>query len=214
MDALDRMYSLLVRVIRAHHPQYLTQPFEVAELYQTILPYRHYRRELALETNQDYEATLSLLLSGARGYLIVDDRMQEVLTREMASPAPDIEAFRQFADAHAALSPAALRSGAAGPEAAAIAEPSSGGAAAEQPPAPGDAAASRAVRSPTPPSAADPTRCRYCKGQLPTGRPVTFCPHCGQNLSVMNCAACGAELEVEWKFCVVCGRTTGREAGA
>jgi hypothetical protein len=30
----------------------------------------------------------------------------------------------------------------------------------------------------------------------------------------MNCAACGAELEVEWKFCVVCGRTTGREAGA
>jgi predicted amidophosphoribosyltransferase len=41
---------------------------------------------------------------------------------------------------------------------------------------------------------------------LPTGRPITFCPHCGQNVTTLNCPACGSELEVGWKFCAVCGR--------
>src|SRR4051812_42137132 len=58
MDNVERMYRHLVRTIRTSFPQYLTQPFEVGELYQTILPYRLHRRELGLETNQDYEHTL------------------------------------------------------------------------------------------------------------------------------------------------------------
>ena len=75
MDNLDRMFRHLVRTVRAKHPQYLSQPFDVAELNQTILPYRHHRRELGLDTNEDYEITLTELLSGARDYLIVDDRL-------------------------------------------------------------------------------------------------------------------------------------------
>jgi len=63
MDNLDRMYRHLVRTVRARFPQYLTQPFDVAELHQTVLPYRHYRRELGLETNEDYEITLTDLYS-------------------------------------------------------------------------------------------------------------------------------------------------------
>jgi hypothetical protein len=35
---------------------------------------------------------------------------------------------------------------------------------------------------------------------------VRFCPHCGQDLSVLRCGACSAELEPGWKFCVACGR--------
>src|SRR3569832_1240640 len=105
MDNLDRMYRHLVRTVRAKYPQYLSQPFEVAELNQTILPYRHHRRELGLETNEDYEITLTELLSGARDYLIVDETMRDALKKELAAPNPDPSAFRQFSSAMIALSP-------------------------------------------------------------------------------------------------------------
>src|SRR5207237_957507 len=58
MDNVERMFRHLVRVIQTRYPQYLTQPFDVAELHQNILPYRHHRRELGLETNEDYEITM------------------------------------------------------------------------------------------------------------------------------------------------------------
>ena len=83
MDNVDRMYRHLVRTLRASFPQFLTQPFQVGELYQTILPYRLHRRELGLETNQDYEVTLLELLTGAKGYLVVDDKMRDVLSAEL-----------------------------------------------------------------------------------------------------------------------------------
>jgi rRNA maturation endonuclease Nob1 len=49
-------------------------------------------------------------------------------------------------------------------------------------------------------------RCRSCDEILPAGRPITFCPHCGQNLTTINCPACGSELELGWRFCPTCGR--------
>ncbi|MGH7616042.1 MAG: double zinc ribbon domain-containing protein [Gemmatimonadaceae bacterium] len=49
-------------------------------------------------------------------------------------------------------------------------------------------------------------RCRSCNEVLPAGRAITFCPHCGQNVTTTNCPACGSELEVGWKFCPTCGR--------
>src|SRR3982751_1953316 len=115
MDSLDRMYRHLVRTIRSRFPQSLSQPFDVAELYQTVLPYRHHRRELGLETNDDYEMTLTELLTGARDYLIVDDRMRDTLKSELATPNPDPSAFKQFAKSRVALAPGALRSLEAGP---------------------------------------------------------------------------------------------------
>jgi len=50
------------------------------------------------------------------------------------------------------------------------------------------------------------TGCRYCGSELPEGREAHFCPHCGQNLSVKQCPACSTELDVEWQFCITCGR--------
>src|SRR4051812_14300068 len=116
MDNLDRMYRQLVRTIRAKSPQYLTQPFDVAALQQTILPYRLHRRELGLDTNEDYEITVSELLSGARDYLIVDERMRDALKAELKAVNPDPSAFKQFGPAMVALSPNALRSLDAGPD--------------------------------------------------------------------------------------------------
>ena len=105
MDDVERMYRHLVRTIRSTSPQQLTQPFQVADLYATILPYRLHRRDLGLETNQDYEMAMLELLSGARGYLLVEDRMREVLGASLKSSNPDPQLIREFASSRVSLSP-------------------------------------------------------------------------------------------------------------
>jgi hypothetical protein len=240
MDKLDRMYRHLVRTIRTRFPQYLTQPFDVGTLQSTILPYRLHRRELGLESNDDYEITLTELLSGKRDYLVVDAGMRDALERELATKNPDPSAYRQFAGAPVSLAPSALRSLEAGPDdpstplsgpvvvprasAPAIAPAPAVTEAANPAPMPPPAAQA----PPTPPTPSAPMvppsmpapsrsgakaitpapgeRCRACNEVLPPGRPITFCPHCGQNLTTMHCPACGSELEVGWKFCPICGR--------
>jgi hypothetical protein len=337
MDELDRMFRRLVQNIKTGYPENLTHPFEVAELYQNLIPYRHNRRELALDTNQDYELTLMRLISGERGYLAGDEEMQQALTVELSGRNPDIGAFRQYEQWHVAITndgkqryedvlskapepgrksimeprnvggtsvgdmaPPPVPPNEAPPKPASarpLKEPASGSYAAPpaagsllieprsgpsipaatkvmsppvaparqgvpsspppsappssaappsappsppSPPAPSRAAAARptpptvpapaapvsqSARPPQPgtaasltPSAAMPTqqrtttaeahggRCRYCDGSLPAGRALTFCPHCGQNLTVVHCPACNSELEMGWKFCVTCGR--------
>jgi len=236
MDNLDRMYRHLVRTIRAKFSQYLAQPFDVATLQTTILPYRLHRRELGLDTNEDYEITLTELLSGARDYLIVDETMRDALRSELKAVNPDPSAFKQFAPAMVALSPNAMRSLEAGPDdpstplrPVAVPESTSEAAATrnttpETNPAPPMVRASTAAKvqgeTPTPrrstptiaPSGARAItpqadeRCQSCNEVLPVGRPITFCPHCGQNVTTLHCLACGSELEVGWKFCPVCGR--------
>jgi predicted RNA-binding Zn-ribbon protein involved in translation (DUF1610 family) len=214
MDAVERMYRHLVRTVRSRFPQYVTQPFTVADLYQTVLPYRLHRRELGLETNEDYELALTELLSGAREYLIVDEPMRDALRAELATSNPDPTAFKQFATASVALSPTALRGLEAGPAEAATPERPT----LVPPPAAGSAprvssataGGSRPMaRTPSAPRAVTPQngeRCTACNAELPAGRPITFCPHCGHDLTTLNCQACGSELEVGWKFCPTCGR--------
>ena len=237
MDHLERLYRHLVRTIRASFPQYLSRPFEVAELYQTIMPYRHHRRELGFDSNQDYEMAVLELLSGKGGYLIVEDRMREALTRELASANPDPGAFREYATKSVQLAPEALqrleasaadaRAGAnsASTTRVSAAAPMNDDVSVDAAPHPRTAeparisepvrASTAAATFPTPVgsprmSAGLPVEagehCRYCGGDLPPGRRIVFCPHCGQNLTVVNCMACGTELELGWKFCTTCGR--------
>lgn len=216
MDAVERMYRHLVRTVRSRFPQYLTQPFTVADLYQTVLPYRLHRRELGLESNEDYEITLTELLSGARDYLIIDDQMRDALRAELATTNPDPTAFKQFAAANVSLSPTALRGLEAGPSDAATPQrPTLVPTPAVKPSAPSSTEAPRTTRTPTGPRVVVPQsgeRCTACNEELPPGRPITFCPHCGHDLTTLNCPACGSELEVGWKFCPTCGRPVGASA--
>lgn len=145
MDALDRFFLHLVRTLRTSHPPLLSGAFDVAELYQTILPYRHHRRALGIETNQEYELTLLELLSGARGYLQVDERMRDALTQELATPNPDPARFRDFGSSQVMVAPGAAdrieataAEGASGAATARAARPAQPPAA--QPPAAGTAA--------------------------------------------------------------------------
>ncbi len=187
MDAIERMFQVLVSTVRAKHPNLLSAPFTVGDLHQQVLPYRHFRRELGLETNQEYELVLMQLLSGARGYLDVDDRLRDELGKELASSAPEPSRVRSFADAQVSINQAALAT--------------LGNAVPSPNPAPGGAKTATQA-----PSTADAGTCRYCSGALPKGRATHYCPHCGQNLQVHNCPACGAEREAGWKFCVACGK--------
>lgn len=108
MDDLDRLFQRLVAAIRSEHPDYLSRPFEISELYQKLVPYRHHRRELQIDTNQDYELAVTRLLSGERGLLVGDEGMQEFLRTELASPNPDTGVFREFGSNHVAIAPGAL----------------------------------------------------------------------------------------------------------
>jgi hypothetical protein len=249
MDDVERMYRQLVRIIRATSPQLLTQPFPVSDLYSTILPYRLHRRELGFETNQDYEMALLELLSGARGYLVVEDRMRQALGDSVKSANPDPALIREFAGTRVALAPDALRQldsdgqpAAAAPpadaatiatatikEATSPAARTTAGLATTAPTAQVAGAARDAGGTPARPAgstasapstatrratrpitvASGGEECPHCKGELPAGRPINFCPHCGQDLTMRHCPACGSELEHEWKFCVTCGRGVG-----
>jgi hypothetical protein len=252
MDELDRMYRRLVQNIRTGFPDLMGRPFEIAELYTTLIPYRHNRRELELDTNQDYEHALLRLLSGERGYLIGDPQMQTDLRSEIDSPNPDLTKFRAYATTMVSLAPDGART----TEPPVLRRPGSGGTAAiptapaPPPPPPPSVATAKAAMAdrptlgvpeqpaaprpqapprpaPPPPAAPQPPmdapmlsttgqrsivatgKCRYCTGTLPEGRNITYCPHCGQNLTVLNCPACGTELDVGWKFCTTCGRAAG-----
>src|SRR5829696_7521094 len=110
MDALDRMFRVLVHTLQTRQPALLAAPFTVADLHQQIMPYRHFRRELGLETNQEYELILMELLTGARGFLDVDERLRDQLGRELAGQSPEPSRVRDFADAHVSINQAALAS--------------------------------------------------------------------------------------------------------
>ena len=197
MDDLDRLFQRLVHNIRNGHAEYLSVPFTVQELYDTLVPYRHYRRDLGIETNQDYEAAITRLLSGEKGYVRADHAMQERLKKELESPHADVGAFRDYAETRISLAPDALEKlGVAVP--AQNAGGFSGGN--------GDAAAGTSF---VVPGTMEPAEgCRFCGGTLPEGRTVTYCPHCGQNLAAKHCAGCGSELDPVWKFCINCGKRT------
>jgi hypothetical protein len=290
MDELDRTFKTLLENIRKNWPRNLTERFAIEDLYQTLIPYRHNRQAMGLETNQEYEHALMRLLSGERGYIQGDPRMQKRLGEELQSKNPDLSLFREYGTESIGLAPlaeaaleaslagdldpveefapppeppkkpaakrtttqrttAGARSGGSEPEASAPSRdfvppvppaPASAPPPAPAPAPPREAAPARASAAPAP---APPTRhagdgerqprkagspeqepgmtvqqrtttaeehggsCRYCSGALPDGRAITFCPHCGQDLTVQQCPACGTELELDWRFCTTCGRS-------
>lgn len=233
MDELDRMFRRLVHNVRGGYPDLLTRSFEVSTLHQTLIPYRLNRAELAIDSAEEYELTLMRLLSGTRGLLSGDGEMQAALQAELESPNPDLSLFRAWSTSTVSINAAAVRAldNLTSP---AVRTPNPAGAtrqaemagratlevpasaAASTSVAGGPTRATQQIHSPpvtrsvpftgTPKVPSTTTGCRYCGGELPDGREVHFCPHCGQNLTIKQCPACSTELEVDWHFCISCGR--------
>jgi hypothetical protein len=236
MDEMDRMFRRLVHNVRAGFPDLLTRPFEVSALYQTLIPYRLNRGELGIDSAEEYELTVMRLLAGGRGLLHGDPDMQAALQAELESPNPDLSIFRAWATASVSINATAVRSldshsavairtpssaastrqaemagratlevatAVASPALSPVAHISGGRTSAPVATPPESRTAPAPVSAPPHPHGPG---CRYCAGELPDGRDAHFCPHCGQNLSVKQCPACSTELEVEWQFCITCGR--------
>jgi len=238
MDDLDRLFKHLVDVLTTKDPQHLTAPFQISELYQSILPYRSFRKQLGFECNEDYEMTLLRLFAGESGYATVEpDEVKEQLILEAQAKNPNPGAFREFAAARVKLSETAIRAvrsasrAFAPPPPPSVQEPEQPAEQWAQFAPPGDEPTEPMVKPPVfqavdqiprdgtpgtgnpgaetrPQPAPSVPRCASCNEALPTNRAVVYCPFCGAQAGPATCPACGEEIEVGWRFCVTCGRSS------
>lgn len=108
MDDLDRLYFEFVETLRRERPSALLEPLTVYDLHEQLVPYRRVRNSVGFRSNDEYEATLSRLLAGERGYLLCDGDMQDELCAGLEEPLPDIRRYRAFADTRVWLEPEAI----------------------------------------------------------------------------------------------------------
>jgi hypothetical protein len=220
MDDVDRLFHYLVNHLATSAPEYLRRPFQVSELYQRLIPYRHHRTALGFTAIEDYEFAILKLLAGERGYAHLDpDDAQRALASELEAVSPSPGAFREFAAASVALDQHAVKrlldpQTAYAPPSATPTDPSTyPPPPIARPPGPLADFAAQATSPidmmPTGPSDTRPIRsselCPGCGENLPTGRPARYCPFCGLRLGEVECRQCGETLDVAWVFCLTCG---------
>jgi hypothetical protein len=192
LDDLDRLAFRLSRTIRTQFPQLLAQGFTLSDLEERLLPYRDVRREMADGGADAFETALLRLVAGDRGYLLADPELQGACRSALALPSPTLSMVRawttstlRLAQANGSAAPGGM------PNEHDLFPPPS------QRPAPSSPAAGPAEAH---------RCCRYCDNKLPQGRAITFCPFCGMDLTKRQCPACSTELDVNWRYCVTCGR--------
>ncbi len=212
-DVLERFHEVLLQEIRESRPEYLTEPFTVAEIYQQLVPYRSHRDRIGVDINGDYEDALLRMLSGEGGYLCLDSEVAlREIPKELEGSNPNSALFREFAAAEVRLNP--QRASAEGDEGAKSPSRSESAVEAAEPPAASedgvighieaDDVAVRNVAGRTE-IQTGPTACFWCRKDLPKVDSTNFCPFCGGDLRSLSCHKCGGELEWGWQFCVSCG---------
>lgn len=227
-EVVTRLYRALVEELRRRGHQD-DRPLKVSELYQTLVPYSTVRSSLGVELNADYEHALLRLLAGERDLLRMEpEQAREELRREVTAPYPYVGLFRKFSSSDVWVT---MPEPTAQPIVEPVAEPTDGST--EVPierPSPG-AVEREPVRlrsgggaEPAPerppvqlhPPQQQPserlthaaTACAFCSEDLPAGRRVRFCPHCGGDQRLQPCPRCDAVLEREWRYCISCGHDT------
>ncbi len=233
-DDVERFFHHLARTLAEEHPDRLRRAIPLAEIHQSIVPYRTHRRALGLASSDEYETVLLRLCAGEGDLVRVEpDAVRDRFAREAASAHPDLDILHQHGEVTVTLARDAVVQSlsadtvpsAASPALPYFAEP-------QAEPLPGSAepafqpiladmgdanlgdanlgdAAGSTAGSPVAaePEAVDqePPSCAFCGGLFPTGRPVQFCPHCGQSVATPRCRVCIEKLEPAWRHCVNCG---------
>lgn len=224
MDALDLLFRRLV--LTARTADALARPIALGELMDTLVPYKAARRDGLLETNDDYLHAIMQLVAGERELVFADDLMQDDLRNELASTNPDLGILRTYRNATVRLSTTAVARVLGGDmqvdlrpstpidvsavqeeTVAQASEPVAEPVAPVAPVAPVELVAPPATPTPVVPHATHTHDCPYCAQELPVGRDVRYCPHCGINLKTRRCPGCSSEIDSAWKFCVTCGRS-------
>jgi hypothetical protein len=200
---LERLFNQIVSNLSRTDSSQLRRPIPLAELRDSIVPYRACRRTLQLETSEDYELALMRLCAGEGGFARTEPAdIGKAFAEEIRSPNPDLELIQRHEKASITLDPRAL-------DEALSRDPHQ----AFVPRSPAKAKRATPRRSDKPVQVASPsapTRCGRCRGELPVGRVVNFCPQCGYDQSRGHCPQCNAELEPEWRHCVSCGQALSK----
>jgi hypothetical protein len=108
-DELDRLFRAVVLRIRDTRPEFLSRPFEVADILRTFAPYRATRAEVGVDSAEDFEVIVMRLLSGERGFVFADDVMQDDILRELESGNPDLKTLQAYGTAKVTLAQHAMR---------------------------------------------------------------------------------------------------------
>ncbi len=105
-SVVERLFQVLVEEVRESRPEYLRRPFTVAEIYQTLVPYRSHRDAIGVELNADYEDALLRLLAGEGEFLFLDsDPARRRLRAEVDSKNPNTGIYRDYAAVEVRLNP-------------------------------------------------------------------------------------------------------------
>lgn len=109
MDDVTRLFRQLVEVLANRAPGRLHSPFTIAELYEELVPYRRYRRDLRFESIEDYEMAMLRFLAGDEGYAAVEPaEVRASLNREVGAINPTPGIFRGFGNATVSLNSSAV----------------------------------------------------------------------------------------------------------
>ncbi|HTO73574.1 MAG TPA: zinc ribbon domain-containing protein [Gemmatimonadales bacterium] len=105
MTDLERLFRLLVQQLAGTDPARLHRPLTIAELSGEVVPYRHSRRVLAIESAEDHEALLLRLLAGEGGFVnLIHDEIRRRFELEARSSNPDLGLLREYAKAQFLIS--------------------------------------------------------------------------------------------------------------
>ncbi len=106
-EVLERFFDVLVEEIDKGRPEYLRQPFTVAEIYQELVPYRTHRDAIGVEMNGDYEDALLHLLAGHGQFLVLESEpARRRIQQEVEAKNPNTGLYREYAAVEVRLNPA------------------------------------------------------------------------------------------------------------
>ncbi len=216
MTELERFFRRFVSNLAASDPVRLHHPIPLEDIHDAIVPYRSNRRALLLESVEDYELILLRLCAGEGGLVRTEpEEARARFAEEAASSNPDLNVLRKCEHVLVSIRSEPLAR-ALGPDSdpdLVYAPPLSDPALTGLDVGGLDPINDLAPIEPEPPAeefeeAAEPEEtphCLYCGDLLPAGRPVRFCPHCGQRQTPPECPHCHSEVDPGWRHCVNCG---------
>ena len=214
MDDLERLFRQIVRNLAATDPARLHRPLPLTDLRESIVPYRANRRALQLESSEDYELVLMRFCAGEGGFARTEPAdVRAEFEIEVGSSNPDLEIVHRHQNAVVSLEPKPLALALNHEPGLAFAPPGHSGRLSVE------KAAARLPKPSVEPLGADADsagaggdsipQCGLCGWELPTGRVVNFCPHCGGSQGLARCPACQSETEAGWRHCASCGFPIG-----
>ncbi len=102
---VDRFFHHLARTLADSDPARLRRPIPLAEIHQSLVPYRSHRRALGLASSDEYETVLLRLCAGEGDLVRVDpDTVRDRFAREAASAHPDLDILHQHGEVTITLS--------------------------------------------------------------------------------------------------------------